>query len=58
MNFNNAQDREAHHLIQMDRRLDSMNAVIEARHLLWELRHTKFKVNDDEFKRIGAWIDE
>lgn len=57
MNFEKAEDRAAHHLIQMDRRLDSMNAVIEARHLLWELLHRRFKITADKYAEVSAWID-
>ena len=58
MNFDKASDRAAHQLITMDRNFISMNDVIEARHLLWELRYRHFKVNDDQYKAIGDWIEE
>ncbi len=57
MNFEKAEDRAAHHLIQMDRRLDSMNAVTESRDRLFRLR-TVGGVNEDEYHRITSWIDE
>lgn len=58
MNFDKAADRRAHHLITMDRTFDSMNAIIEARHLLWELRFRYFMLNDAEYEKIGDWIEE
>ncbi len=56
MNFDKASDRDAHHLIAMDRRLDSMNAVNEAQARLYTMWVNNL-ISREKYVQVHAWIE-
>jgi hypothetical protein len=56
MNFEKAEDRENHHLLTMERKLDSMNAVNEAAGRLFRMWANN-TIDRDKYVEVRAWID-
>ena len=55
MNFDKAEDRENHHLLTMERKLDSMNAVNEAQGRLYRM-FARGIIDKTKYAEVREWI--